>query len=545
MAELGLSSDLVLQGQWDVSQSETLQLQASLKRSSGDLRLNTGDIRQPVLPADLHEASLRVDLNQGQLATSLRWDSDRAGKALVALSTTLDSADGKWQWRDDAPVGASIQLQSPPAQAWNALAPPGWRLRGVVDTDIKLSGTRADPVWSGKLRARDLAIRSMLQGLDFEQGSLDATLSGQKLNIEQAILKGAGASAGSLELRGSIDWITDSKVADLAAHIRMALTTELKALRVSTRPDRRMSASGKIDATFDGKELSLNGALVADHALITLPDNATPALGSDVVIRQAGTTTQASLTRLSPVPAPSPVAFSLKVELDPGADFQVRGRGLQGRLVGKLILQSKGPGSTLLSGTLKTEGGTYQAYGQRLNIEQGAMLFTGAIDNPTLDILAIRPQLSQRVGVQISGTALTPVVRLYADPDLPEAEKLSWLLLGRSSGSGGAEAALLQQAAMTMLSNRGQGPSTTLAQTIGLDELSVQGKSSTAGGDIDSASITLGKRLTQDIYVAYEHSLAGTVGAFSLFYDLSNRFTVRAQTGEQSAIDLIFTLRYD
>ena len=40
-------------------------------------------------------------------------------------------------------------------------------------------------------------------------------------------------------------------------------------------------------------------------------------------------------------------------------------------------------------------------------------------------------------------------------------------------------------------------------------------------------------------------SLANTVGSLSIFYDLSRRFTLRAQTGEQSAVDLIFTLRYD
>ena len=51
--------------------------------------------------------------------------------------------------------------------------------------------------------------------------------------------------------------------------------------------------------------------------------------------------------------------------------------------------------------------------------------------------------------------------------------------------------------------------------------------------------------MSKDLYVAYEHSLAGTVGAFSVFYDLSSRVTVRAQAGEKSAIDLIYTLRYD
>jgi translocation and assembly module TamB len=35
------------------------------------------------------------------------------------------------------------------------------------------------------------------------------------------------------------------------------------------------------------------------------------------------------------------------------------------------------------------------------------------------------------------------------------------------------------------------------------------------------------------------------MGVFTIFYDLSRRLTLRARTGEQSAIDLIWTLRYD
>lgn len=61
----------------------------------------------------------------------------------------------------------------------------------------------------------------------------------------------------------------------------------------------------------------------------------------------------------------------------------------------------------------------------------------------------------------------------------------------------------------------------------------------------NGATVTLGKRLSRDFYVAYERSVSGTLGTLYIFYDLSRRFTLRAQAGEQSAVDLIFTLRYD
>ena len=37
----------------------------------------------------------------------------------------------------------------------------------------------------------------------------------------------------------------------------------------------------------------------------------------------------------------------------------------------------------------------------------------------------------------------------------------------------------------------------------------------------------------------------GTFGSFYVFYDLSRRLTLRAQAGQQSALDLIFTVRKD
>ncbi|UUZ78633.1 hypothetical protein LP414_21325 [Polaromonas sp. P1(28)-13] len=49
----------------------------------------------------------------------------------------------------------------------------------------------------------------------------------------------------------------------------------------------------------------------------------------------------------------------------------------------------------------------------------------------------------------------------------------------------------------------------------------------------------------RNFYAAYERSISGALGTLYIFYDLSQRFTVRAQTGQQSAVDLIFTVPYD
>ena len=59
------------------------------------------------------------------------------------------------------------------------------------------------------------------------------------------------------------------------------------------------------------------------------------------------------------------------------------------------------------------------------------------------------------------------------------------------------------------------------------------------------ASVTLGKRLSDKLYAAYEHSLSGAGGTLMIFYELSRRWTLRGQAGENTAVDLIYRLSFD
>jgi translocation and assembly module TamB len=70
---------------------------------------------------------------------------------------------------------------------------------------------------------------------------------------------------------------------------------------------------------------------------------------------------------------------------------------------------------------------------------------------------------------------LLPRISLYADPDLPEAEKLAWLVLGRPGSAGGTEAALLQQAALALITNHNAQNRQSLASSFGLGEIRLRG----------------------------------------------------------------------
>jgi translocation and assembly module TamB len=571
LTQAGLSGNLVFDGSWDIllpaDASTPLRLSAQLQRSSGDLTVQTdggaGDAAVPpvirgvqVAPvtvqriqAGVRTAAINLSAQGQRVQASLRWDSERLGQASADLGTELnlrgpsgeagDNPLDRW-WPASAPVRGTARARLPQVGVWSALAPPGWRMRGTLSADATVSGTRGAPQWSGNLQADQLALRSVVEGIAFSDGSLRATLAGERVIIQRFTLQGPrGAEPrGTLEATGSAEWRAVPGSALRQPFIELQATATR--LRVSNRADRRLAVSGQVNAQLAGPRLVVRGQLNVDSALIVLPDETKPTLGADVVVRG---------TRELEDPDAVPVEPDVLVNVDLGDQFEVRGRGLQTRLTGQLSVRST-PGSSTprVLGEVRTVSGSYRAYGQQLSIETGVLRFAGPYDNPTLDVLAVRPQqgnVTQRVGVQITGTAQLPRVRLFSDPELPDSEKLAWLVLGRPATGAGAEAAVLQQAAMALLAGNSGGLDGGLAGVFGLDELGFRAPASSADGSTTSAALTLGKRISNDLYLSYERSLAGAMGTVSVFYDISRRLTLRARAGEENAIDLIFTLRYD
>ncbi|GAB4398040.1 MAG: hypothetical protein OHK0048_08370 [Rhodoferax sp.] len=534
------ASTLTLGGPWQMGEAPDTgpTLSLTLQRQGGDLTLAESDpsptaalgppqAESTAAPLTAGAQTLTIDLQRrgAELQTRLLWDSARAGHIDARIRTVFGAPAAPWHWPQDAPLQGQIALTLPPLGLGSAFLPPGWRVRGEVSSQVRIGGTRSAPDWQGELKARGLALRSQVEGLDLHNGTLDARFSGDTLVLDRLTLDGAQPDAGRISLSGQAHWRPDGP--------QLTVNADLAQLRVSAHPSRRLTLSGPVQARLDAQRLNVQGQLRIDQALITLPESSTPSLGDDVHVRRRD------------APAPSAPALgqrqlSLALKLDLGPAFQVRGRGLESRLAGQLTLTATPSRVPQLQGRVHTVQGSYRAYGQRLTIERGLIHFDGAADNPTLDILALRPLpgASQRVGVQILGTVNAPVVRLWADPELTEAEKLGWLLLGRAPSAGAGESALLQQAALSALG--GGALSGGLAAALGLDELSVVNAEGAAG-----ATLTLGKRLSQDFYVTYESSAANGMGVLSVFYDLSRNLTLRARASVQSTLDLIWTQRFD
>ena len=75
---------------------------------------------------------------------------------------------------------------------------------------------------------------------------------------------------------------------------------------------------------------------------------------------------------------------------------------------------------------------------------------------------------------------------------------------------------------------------------VGLDEIGV---ASEEGGS--TQAVTLGKRLSDRIYVSYEQSLNAALAVLRLEYALTRRLSARAETGTRSGMDLFYRYSFD
>lgn len=630
LARMGLATSIVLDGQWNVDNTQgPLRASASLRRASGDLRILAGDATAITAvqssgqgtgagataviateasaspsasaaasgagagtAAGVRQAEVTVEIEGEALRAQLAWASDRAGEVQANVSTRLTpgapgasaaagaspsspvnsspATSSPFSWAPDAPLAGTLRARLPDVGVWSALAPPGWRVRGTLDASATLSGTRNAPRWAGTLGADDMAVRSVVDGVDLQGGRLRATLQGNQLSITEFRLQGGRGSGariagfsgnrtaapqdgGTLTATGRVSWGDSATAATGLSGITMSLQAEAKALQVLVRADRQISVSGQLQAQLQQGQISLRGKLTTDRATIILPDETAPTLGSDVVVRSAAKDREdqakaQAAAKANQVAAQAETAKppDIAITLNLGRDFALSGQGITTRLTGEVDIRSSAvPGAPpRVTGEVRTDEGRYRAWGQMLDVETGLIRFNGPYNNPSLDILALRPNISVRAGVQITGSAQAPRVKLYSDPELPDAEKLSWVVLGRNASAGGAEAAVMQQAALALLGRRGGGNTTAnIASRIGLDEIGF--RSATTGEDASAAALTFGKRLSKDLYVTYERSLSGTLGTLYIFYDLTRSLTLRGQTGEKSAVDIIYTVKYD
>jgi translocation and assembly module TamB len=422
---------------------------------------------------------------------------------------------------------------------------------GAIEIDAEVAGTLAAPVLSGHVRGTGLAIGLIDENVQLREGELTIRFDRERAIVERLSfvapqrppasamrsVNTAGFTApkepGRVNVSGDIDLKPGQR--------QVRLVATLSQVPLMQRAERWVIASGtvRLDQSRQGTRaaLKINADLVADAGFMAEASSGQPKLADDIVV----------LGRQSVVRRSSRI--DTQIVFDLGQHFHLRAAGLAARLSGRLHVRGGGDRPLAATGSIATHDATFEAYGQRLTVERGIVNFQGPLDDPGLNVLALRKDLttgnsnSVEAGVEVSGTAQRPVVRLVSTPAVSDTEKLSWIVLGRAPDSAGSDSQLLIAAAGAILGKQGAGIAGQLAQNFGIDELSFR---QTPGGEaLAGQTLVLGKRLSARTYLAYEQGLTAATGAIKLTYALTPRISVVTHAGDDNAIDVFYHFTFD
>ncbi|WP_395067758.1 translocation/assembly module TamB domain-containing protein [Paraburkholderia silvatlantica] len=529
-----LRTDLIFDGDWDFSVGPTATGYVQIKRRSGDI---TADVGRGVASLGVGDLDVRAAFSGGnRLTLTARAQASRVGVLDIDAYTTLVPRDGILTVADEAPIGGTIKANVPSLRNTGGMLGPTYLLDGHLALQLALGGTVGKPDLTGSLVGDGISATMVDQGVELKDGVIRIALSHNLVDFQQVEFH--GATSGTLRAKGQVR--LDNAEPDLTASI-VADKLELFA-----SPDRKLSLSGSASIANGGHlgGMQIDGKFTVDHALFDMPELPAPSLGDDVVIvRPDGTTVggrppieETASTRPAPRFAPR-----ANVDIDLGHDFRFRGQGADLGLAGMISVNSAPDLPLRAVGNVRvTEGSTYTAFGTKLNIENGFFTFNGPVGNPGINILAMRRNQQVEAGVQVTGTVQAPTVRLVSEPNVPDNEKLSWLLFGHGTDQGNN---LGQQSAMTTaLALLGSAQGKRIAQSIGLDEFSI-GRSEV--GLTDTEVVMIAKAINQRLVIGYEQGLQSASNAVKATINLSRYWSLVVYGGTFNGADILYTRRFD
>jgi translocation and assembly module TamB len=388
--------------------------------------------------------------------------------------------------------------------------------RGVITGDFTLAGSLQSPQLRGSATLLEGAIDIPQLGLDLRD--IDLQLHAPS-DDRLALQGGLRSGNGRLQLNGELDL-------DAQAGFPASLRLNGTEVTVANLPEAEVEVTPSLTLERDSQAIRLKGRIEVPYARLRpreLPSSAV-SVSSDLVVVGGDEPQQRAFDpRLS---------AQLRVVLGDRVSFD--GFGLRGKLIGSLLVIDEPKRPVIGRGRIGISDGTYRAYGQDLTIERGFALFVdNPVDNPGLDVRAVREIEEVIAGVRVGGTLKSPKIDLFSSPSMSESDILSYLLTGRAAGEGGGgglgvAAALKATGAGTVAEE--------LGRQFGLEELRLD-----AGSGLEEASVVAGTYLSPRLYIQYINELASRETKLRMRYDINRRLQLEAETGKTQAGDLYYT----
>lgn len=413
------------------------------------------------------------------------------------------------------PLSGSFELTGLDLGVARPFVPMVERLTGHLNGSGTLSGGLLAPQINGRLLISDGEVAGSELPVSLQGLKAEALIVGERLQLTSTWRSG---EAGEGSLSGQLTWDQGLDMDMQLRGGRLPVIVEPYA-NLEVHPDlnlrlvdERLAVQGKVRVprgAIEIRQLPPSTVKVSDDAQVVGADDP-----------------QARQTQ----------AMAMDIDIDVGAaegepPLTFSGFGLTAELGGRLHM-----GDNLdTRGELTLKKGRYRAYGQRLNLRRARLLFAGPIDQPYLDVEAVRQVDSVTAGLRISGNAEQPTTEVFSEPAMSQQQALSYLVLGRPASSGSGDNNMLAEAALGLGLMGSSSVTTEMAQRLGISDFQLD-----TGGSGATTSVVASGNLSERLSLRYGVGVFEPASTIALRYELTKRVYVEAASGVASSLDIFY-----
>jgi translocation and assembly module TamB len=418
--------------------------------------------------------------------------------------------------------------------------------RGNLDLDMKMRGSPADPLFEGRVRLSKAGGYLPSAGITLQDVRIDARLAKDGVTIDSfRAVSGPGYLDGTARIR-----LKGFKIADFEGNLN---GDRFQAIHV---PELHVQTSPRLTFSGTPEKISVRGEVLLPLLRVNGSQSQGPVESSPDLVREGKTK--------SGTGKPS-VGLDVQVKLVLGEQAEFNAAGIDAKLGGEMEIRFSDPERISGRGEIRVVKGRFRTYGVNLEIVRGHLFYAGGpVNQPALDILAIRKIGEVKAGVAVSGKLPKPLVKLYSEPYMQDMDILAYIVLGHPLGADSKQAGLLATAAGAVLtSQQAEDLLEQIQAYLGLASLEIssdvleksnqmgykrlkvtpEGTGSSSPGASETI-LVVGKYLTPELYISYGRSLFSGGNLFFLRYDLSKNWQVESQMGQESGIDLYYKLEF-
>ncbi|MCJ8203230.1 translocation/assembly module TamB domain-containing protein [Pseudomonas sp. RGM2987] len=472
--------------------------------SGGTLRIRDKD-RADGQWLDFPYKTLKLDsrLTPKRIDTELNFVGARLGELMLQAQINPLPAS--------KPLSGSFRLTGLDLSVARPFVPMVETLTGHLNGSGTLSGGLLAPQVNGNLVLSDGEVSGPELPISLEALQLRAMIAGESVRLDGNWKSG---KSGQGSLSGDIGW---------GEALSLNLALKGAQLPVNVEPYAQLEMAPDLDITLRGERLSIAGKVLVPKGDITIRElpPSTVKVSDDTVI--VGHQTEEGK---------APIAMAMDIDVIVGQEkLAFSGFGLTANVQGQVHI-----GDNLdTRGELWLNDGRYRAYGQRLTVRRARLLFAGPLDQPYLDIEAIRQTDDVIAGIRLSGSAEQPTTQIFSEPAMSQEQALSYLVLGRPLSTTGEDNNMLAQAALGLGLMGSSGVTTSLANNLGIEDFQLDTQ-----GSGDDTSVVASGNLSEKLSLRYGVGVFEPANTIALRYKLSKKVYLEAASGVASSLDIFY-----